>query len=55
MPAGLRAALAIEAFAHTAAYDARIVEELPARMAAAGVDLPPTRACPDRPIRTRRR
>ena len=40
MPAGLRAALAIEAFRHTAAYDARIAAELPARMAAAGVALP---------------
>ena len=30
MPAGLRAALAIEAFRHTAAYDARIAAELPA-------------------------
>ncbi|MBF8289987.1 MAG: purH, partial [Chloroflexi bacterium] len=37
---GLRAALAVEAFAHTAAYDARIAAELPVRMAAAGVDLP---------------
>ncbi len=35
-----RAALAIEAFAHTAAYDARIGAELPGRMAAAGVALP---------------
>ncbi|MEA2548949.1 MAG: phosphoribosylaminoimidazolecarboxamide formyltransferase / cyclohydrolase [Chloroflexota bacterium] len=40
VPAGLRAALAIEAFRHTAAYDARIAAELPERMAAAGVDLP---------------
>jgi phosphoribosylaminoimidazolecarboxamide formyltransferase / IMP cyclohydrolase len=40
VPAGLRAALAIEAFRHTAAYDARIAAELPPRMAAAGVDLP---------------
>ncbi|HET9346497.1 MAG TPA: phosphoribosylglycinamide formyltransferase, partial [Candidatus Limnocylindrales bacterium] len=40
VPDGLRAALAIEAFRHTAAYDARIAAELPARMAAAGVDLP---------------
>jgi phosphoribosylaminoimidazolecarboxamide formyltransferase/IMP cyclohydrolase len=40
VPVGLRAALAIEAFRHTAAYDARIVEELPPRMAAAGVALP---------------
>ncbi len=37
---GLRAALAIEAFRHTAAYDARIAEVLPGRMAAAGVPLP---------------
>ncbi len=37
---GLRAALAVEAFRHTAAYDARIAEVLPGRMAAAGVDLP---------------
>ncbi|HYN68966.1 MAG TPA: bifunctional phosphoribosylaminoimidazolecarboxamide formyltransferase/IMP cyclohydrolase [Candidatus Eisenbacteria bacterium] len=36
----LRSALAAEAFAHTAAYDARIAVELPARMAAAGVVLP---------------
>ncbi|MFL5725583.1 MAG: bifunctional phosphoribosylaminoimidazolecarboxamide formyltransferase/IMP cyclohydrolase [Chloroflexota bacterium] len=40
VPEGLRAALAIEAFRHTAAYDARIAVELPGRMAAAGVDLP---------------
>ena len=40
VPAGLRSALAIEAFRHTAAYDARIAEVLPARMAAAGVPLP---------------
>src|SRR3989442_6574113 len=40
VPPGLRAALAIEAFRHTAAYDARIAAELPGRMAAAGVDLP---------------
>jgi phosphoribosylaminoimidazolecarboxamide formyltransferase/IMP cyclohydrolase len=40
VPAGLRSALAIEAFRHTAAYDARISAELPGRMAAAGVDLP---------------
>ncbi len=38
--AGLRAALAIEAFRHTAAYDARIALELPGRMAAEGVSLP---------------
>ena len=36
----LRRALAIEAFAHTAAYDARIAAELPGRMAAAGLALP---------------
>jgi phosphoribosylaminoimidazolecarboxamide formyltransferase/IMP cyclohydrolase len=40
VPPGLRAVLAIEAFRHTAAYDARISAELPERMAAAGVDLP---------------
>jgi phosphoribosylaminoimidazolecarboxamide formyltransferase / IMP cyclohydrolase len=39
VPAGLRNALAVEAFRHTAAYDARIATELPARMAAAGVAL----------------
>jgi phosphoribosylaminoimidazolecarboxamide formyltransferase/IMP cyclohydrolase len=37
---GLRAALAVEAFRHTAAYDARIAEVLPVRMASGGVDLP---------------
>lgn len=37
---GLRAALALEAFRHTAAYDARIAEVLPDRMASAGVALP---------------
>ncbi len=37
---GLRSALAVEAFRHTAAYDARIAAELPGHMAAAGVDLP---------------
>ncbi len=36
---GLRAALAVEAFRHTAAYDARIAEVLPSRMAEAGVPL----------------
>ncbi|HEV8488378.1 MAG TPA: bifunctional phosphoribosylaminoimidazolecarboxamide formyltransferase/IMP cyclohydrolase, partial [Candidatus Limnocylindrales bacterium] len=39
-PAGLRAALAVEAFRHTAAYDARIAAELPCAMDAAGVELP---------------
>jgi phosphoribosylaminoimidazolecarboxamide formyltransferase / IMP cyclohydrolase len=37
---GLRSALAVEAFRHTGAYDARIAAELPARMVAAGVQLP---------------
>jgi phosphoribosylaminoimidazolecarboxamide formyltransferase / IMP cyclohydrolase len=37
---GLRGALAIEAFRHTAAYDARIAAELPDRMAGAGLELP---------------
>jgi phosphoribosylaminoimidazolecarboxamide formyltransferase/IMP cyclohydrolase len=40
VPAGLRSALAIEAFRHTAAYDARIALELPSRMGCAGVPLP---------------
>jgi phosphoribosylaminoimidazolecarboxamide formyltransferase/IMP cyclohydrolase len=40
VPPGLRAALAIEAFQHTAAYDARIAADLPGRMAAAGVPFP---------------
>ena len=40
VPAGLRSALAVEAFRHTAAYDARIAEVLPQRMAAEGVILP---------------
>jgi phosphoribosylaminoimidazolecarboxamide formyltransferase/IMP cyclohydrolase len=37
---GLRSALAVEAFRHTAAYDARIAAELPCRMDDAGVELP---------------
>jgi phosphoribosylaminoimidazolecarboxamide formyltransferase/IMP cyclohydrolase len=41
IPAGLRAALALEAFAHTAAYDARIAEVLPRRLADAGLLVPP--------------
>ncbi len=40
VPDGLRAALAVEAFRHTAAYDARIAEVLPGRMAGTGVALP---------------
>ncbi len=40
VPLGLRSALAVEAFRHTAAYDARIAAELPERMVAAGVVLP---------------
>ncbi|HEY6569298.1 MAG TPA: bifunctional phosphoribosylaminoimidazolecarboxamide formyltransferase/IMP cyclohydrolase, partial [Candidatus Limnocylindrales bacterium] len=40
VPIGLRSALAIEAFAHTAAYDARIAAELPCRMHDAGIALP---------------
>jgi phosphoribosylaminoimidazolecarboxamide formyltransferase / IMP cyclohydrolase len=40
VPAGLRASLAVEAFRHTAAYDARIAAELPGRMAEAGLELP---------------
>jgi phosphoribosylaminoimidazolecarboxamide formyltransferase / IMP cyclohydrolase len=37
---GFRSALAVEAFRHTAAYDARIAAELPRRMDEAGVELP---------------
>jgi phosphoribosylaminoimidazolecarboxamide formyltransferase/IMP cyclohydrolase len=37
---GLRSALAVDAFRHTAAYDARIAEVLPAQMERAGVALP---------------
>ena len=37
---GLRSALAAEAFRHTAAYDARIAEVLPVRMAEVGIPLP---------------
>ena len=37
----LRRELALEAFAHTAAYDARIAEALPGRMVAAGLIDPP--------------
>jgi phosphoribosylaminoimidazolecarboxamide formyltransferase / IMP cyclohydrolase len=40
VPAGLRAALAVEAFGHTAVYDARIAATLPGRMAATGIELP---------------
>ncbi len=40
VPLGLRSALAVEAFRHTAAYDARIAAELPCRMFEAGVALP---------------
>ncbi len=40
LPEGLRAALAIEAFRHTAGYDSRIAQELPRHAAAAGVALP---------------
>jgi phosphoribosylaminoimidazolecarboxamide formyltransferase / IMP cyclohydrolase len=40
VPLALRSALAVEAFRHTAAYDARIAVELPGRMVAAGVPLP---------------
>ncbi len=43
---GLRSALAVEAFAHTAAYDARIAAELPCRMDEAGVALPPEPGLP---------
>jgi phosphoribosylaminoimidazolecarboxamide formyltransferase/IMP cyclohydrolase len=40
VPLETRAALAVEAFRHTAAYDARIAAELPCRMDTAGIGLP---------------
>jgi len=40
MSDGLRAALAAEAFRHTAAYDARVAAELPWFMDGAGIELP---------------
>ena len=43
---GLRSALAVDAFRHTAAYDARIAAELPCRMDRAGVELPPEPGLP---------
>lgn len=46
VPLELRSALAVEAFRHTAAYDARIAAELPCRMLQAGVDLPPEPGMP---------
>jgi phosphoribosylaminoimidazolecarboxamide formyltransferase/IMP cyclohydrolase len=49
IPLGLRSALAIEAFRHTAAYDARIAAELPCRMDGAGVDLPSDPGLPRSP------
>ncbi|MEO8274151.1 MAG: bifunctional phosphoribosylaminoimidazolecarboxamide formyltransferase/IMP cyclohydrolase [Chloroflexota bacterium] len=45
---GLRSALAVEAFRHTAAYDARIAAELPCRMDA-GIELPPEPGMPRSP------
>ena len=57
VPLALRSVLAVEAFRHTAAYDARISAELPPRMAAAGIELPdepglPTAADPYPPTLT---
>ena len=46
---GLRAALAVEAFRHTAAYDARIAQELPCFMDEAGIDLPDEPGLPRSP------
>jgi phosphoribosylaminoimidazolecarboxamide formyltransferase/IMP cyclohydrolase len=40
IPAGLRAALAVEAFRHTAAYDARIADVLPCEIDRAGIAMP---------------
>jgi phosphoribosylaminoimidazolecarboxamide formyltransferase/IMP cyclohydrolase len=57
IPLGLRSALAVEAFRHTAAYDARIAAELPCRMHEAGIELPaepglPTSEDPYPPVLT---
>jgi phosphoribosylaminoimidazolecarboxamide formyltransferase / IMP cyclohydrolase len=49
VPLGLRSALAVEAFRHTAAYDARIAAELPGRMSEAGVELPAEPGLPSSP------
>jgi phosphoribosylaminoimidazolecarboxamide formyltransferase/IMP cyclohydrolase len=49
VPLGLRAALAVEAFRHTAAYDARIAAELPCRMDKAGIELPAEPGLPRSP------
>jgi phosphoribosylaminoimidazolecarboxamide formyltransferase / IMP cyclohydrolase len=49
VPAELRAALAVEAFRHTAAYDARIATELPCYMDKAGIDLPDEPGLPRSP------
>ncbi len=46
VPLGLRSALAVEAFRHTAAYDTRIAAELPCRMREAGMHLPPDPGLP---------
>jgi phosphoribosylaminoimidazolecarboxamide formyltransferase/IMP cyclohydrolase len=46
VPLELRSALAIEAFRHTAAYDARIAQELPCCLDRAGVALPPEPGLP---------
>jgi phosphoribosylaminoimidazolecarboxamide formyltransferase/IMP cyclohydrolase len=51
LPQGLRAALAVEAYRHTAAYDARIAAELPCRMDMAGIELPPEPGLPRSPDR----
>ncbi len=40
VPLGLRAALAVDAYRHTGAYDARIAEVLPCEMDRAGIALP---------------
>jgi phosphoribosylaminoimidazolecarboxamide formyltransferase/IMP cyclohydrolase len=46
VPDPLRAALAVEAFRHTAAYDARIAAELPRRMCRDGIELPAAAGLP---------
>jgi phosphoribosylaminoimidazolecarboxamide formyltransferase/IMP cyclohydrolase len=49
VPADLRAALAVEAFRHTAAYDARIAEALPAELDRAGIAPPDEPGLPGSP------
>jgi phosphoribosylaminoimidazolecarboxamide formyltransferase/IMP cyclohydrolase len=49
VPDPLRAALAVDAFRHTAAYDARIASELPRRMHREGIEVPEDAGLPGSP------